>query len=289
MGNDIVGLGQAAVAATSVINNVIDKISNATGIIYSDSYYKMKKDSMRKIYEEISCNDKLDEFSKAAIISNLKRDLKYYNNQRNIMMQIEENLISDEKINDVEDDWIDCYFDRSKHVSSRQVQVLWAKLFVSECNEPGSISRFLINCLAMMGRKEVVEFTKLLSYTGLNEETEKYMCILPFSRYEHEFKEKGITVDSIDCLRKFGLVNYETDAYLNSSYLVLKFGDRKLIINGFGKNQGKINLGDIHFTDAGAELAKVLINDDICFDVSMVQKNWQGKNQEYSVRKKKAY
>ena len=44
----LIGLGDIVTSLASVTNNVIDKISNAVGIIYSDSNYKMKKDSIKK-------------------------------------------------------------------------------------------------------------------------------------------------------------------------------------------------------------------------------------------------
>lgn len=203
---DITGFGTVANAVASVTNNVINKISHAVGVIYNDSTHKIKKESLRKVYEEIANNENIDPFSKMAIISNLKQDLKYYKNQRNIISQAINNISDDANVDLVDDDWLNFFFDKAKNISSEDTQKLWAKILSEEFNRPRSIPKSLIQTIYIMDYETAKVFNNICKFVLEIDSDDKYVPFLLLYEFQDELKEYNITFDTLYELEKYGLI-----------------------------------------------------------------------------------
>lgn len=206
---DITGLGQVATAVAGVANNAIDKISNAVGVVYNDSAYKIKKDSLRKVYEEIANNENIDSFSKAAIISNLKQDLKYYKNQRNIISKTINNINDDANVDLVDDDWLNFFFDKARIISSEEMQNIWGKILSEEFNKPRSIPKSLIHTISCIDLELANTFNKLCCCTVKCEESGENYIFLDYNNFTSQLNAIGITFNALLALERFGLISFD--------------------------------------------------------------------------------
>ena len=66
--------------------------------------------------------------------------------------------------NEIEDDWIVNFFNKSRHISDEEIQIIWARILAGEANTPGSFSRRTINFLDNLDKKDASYFTKFCDF-----------------------------------------------------------------------------------------------------------------------------
>lgn len=200
---DVTGLGKIATATASIANNFIDKISHAVGVVYTNSNYKIKKESLKKVSELILQRTDLDEFTKLAMISNLEQNIKYYNNQRNIIQKAILNVDEDVDAHNVDDDWLLYFFDKAKNVSSEEMQNVWAKMLSEEFNKPQSIPKSLLHTISIIDARSAMSFNKICQF---NIEINGDKNLLYSSTMEPYLDEINITFNDLSELEKYGLI-----------------------------------------------------------------------------------
>lgn len=208
---DITGLGEVATAAASIANNFIDKISNAVGVVYTDSNYKIKKESLKKVNELILQRTDLDEFAKLAMISNLEQDMKHYNNQRNIIQKAILNVDEDVDANNVDDDWLLYFFDKAKNISSYEMQNVWAKMLSEEFNKPQSMPKSLLHTVSVIDAESAMCFNKLCQF---NVEINGDKNLLYSPTTEPYLEEINISFSDLSELEKYGLIVYSSFGFI---------------------------------------------------------------------------
>ena len=254
---DLTGLGHVATAVASVANNIIDKVSNAVGIMYTDSNYKMKKDAMGKLYEKIVEYEEIDEFSKAAIISNLQQELKHYNNQRAVLERTINMVDESIDISTVDDDWIAFFFDKVKNISSEEMQFFWSKVLSEEFNKPNSIPKSLIHTLSCIDLKVAKTFNNLCQFAVKNITDDEEVI---FFKQICCPKEVDISFSSLKELERYGLIalnDYADFVYKElNGYMVFEVNGNNLTVYGNDKNE--VPFGDIFLTLDGRALCKCI-------------------------------
>lgn len=242
---DITGLGEVATAVTGVINNVIDKISDAVGVVYNDSDYKMRKEAKKELINEIVHNKNYNEYSKSYLISNLNKEIKNYENQRAIIQKAIMDVDDDTNIYLVDDDWLNFFFDKAKNVSSEEMQNIWAKLLSEEFNRPRSIPKSLIQIIYIMDYKTANVFDSVCKFVLEIDSDDKYVPFIDFTNFQNELKEYDITFDTINELEKYGLIYFSPECVycttgikhnvnveLDECTIVLKPDNQESIENG---------------------------------------------------------
>lgn len=263
---DITGLGQIATAAASIANTFIDKISHAVGVIYNDSNYKIKKDSLKQVSELILQRTDLDEFTKLAMISNLEQDLKHYTNQRNIIQKAILNVDEDVEANNVDDDWLLYFFDKAKNVSSEEMQNVWAKMLSEEFNKPQSIPKSLLHTISIIDARSAMSFNKICQFNV--EVNGNKNLLLDNSIMETYLKEIDVGFNDLSELEKYGLIastSFEFTIKLANAFFSLDNGNvykiscKKLEtqsnkIKRIGIYTDRIKVGKYIFTNDGKSL-----------------------------------
>lgn len=259
---DITGLGEIATAVANVMNNAINKISNAIGIVYNDSTYKIKKDSLRKVYDEIANNENIDSFSKAAIISNLNQDLKYYKNQRNIISKAINNINDDTNVDLVDDDWLNFFFDKAKNVSSEEMQNIWAKILSEEFNRPRSIPKSLIQTIYIMDYETANVFNQICKFVLEIDSDDKYVPFIDFQKFKNELKEYNITFNTLFELEKYGLIYFSSGPYCTTGVkhdIVVELDGQTIVLKP--DEREVINVGDVMLSNDGKALYRCILSE----------------------------
>lgn len=237
-----------------IVNNIIDKISAAVGILYADSNYKMKRESLKKICNEILQREDLDEFAKAVMISNLNQNLKHYNNQKNIIENAIKNIDTSTDINQIDDEWLLFFFDKAKNISSEEMQKLWGKILSEEFNQPNSIPKSLIHKISIISKNHAKTFSKLSDFLIVSD-TEAFIFIYTHL-YTDEYMRNGISYSELIELESDGLLKYESSG-INAPLekdTKFKIGNHTITV----KAQEKFNLGQVSLTDDGIALFNCL-------------------------------
>lgn len=260
---DVTGFGAVATAVAGVVNNAIDKISNAVGVVYNNSTYKIEQDSLRKVYEEIANNENIDSFSKAAIISNLRQDLKFYQNQRNIISKAINNINDDANVDLVDDDWLNLFFDKAKNVSSEEMQNIWAKILSEEFNRPKSIPKSLIQIIYIMDYEAANVFDNICKFVIEIDSDDEFVPFIDFVNFRQELKVYNITFDTLHELEKYGLIYFSSDIlYCTTGVkqnINVELDGCKVVLKP--DNSGSIVNGNILLSNDGKALYRCILSE----------------------------
>ncbi|HWW98759.1 MAG TPA: DUF2806 domain-containing protein [Edaphobacter sp.] len=105
----------------------------------------------------------------------------------------------------VENDWIANFFDKSRLISDEEMQTLWAKVLAGEANKPGSYSKRTLNLLASMDKGDAELFKRFCSYIW------HIGRLVPLILEEDHsvYKKAGITFESLQHLDSIGLIHFD--------------------------------------------------------------------------------
>ena len=118
-----------------------------------------------QIYKQgIIENDNLSPLEKGARIAVARKIMKEYMNKSKIISFALQDIRTNAK-NDVDDDWLNYFFDYAKNISNENVQRIWARILAEETNGDTSIQRQLIHVLSLMDASTANAFTNLCRIT----------------------------------------------------------------------------------------------------------------------------
>ncbi|MCD8006088.1 MAG: DUF2806 domain-containing protein [Oscillospiraceae bacterium] len=189
---------------SDVINNLIDKI--ALGVGWIANYKTPKRLALDTFVQDIQNSD-LDPIEKAVCISNAKKIIKEHTNQSNIVDIAIQSLETTAKPSDIDDDWIAQFMDKARLVSTEEFQYIWGKVLAYECNHPNSMPKSVLSILERMDKEDAEVFTALASISICV--SNKFAPVVVQFRLK-EYKQWGITLESLFSLKSLGLIEVET-------------------------------------------------------------------------------
>lgn len=166
---------------------------------------------------------------------------------------------ADARPDDVDDDWLENFFDTARAYSSDEMRTLCAHLLAEEINQPGRISRQSINRMRDLGRQDILVFKNLLSLAFCTSE------IMVMYHANNQFCDLGLEFDDIKHLESLGLIFHGGVAEFISS---ARAGKRILAIvpnqgiilisNKKAEAEVSLKVGKIALTRFGVDLASSL-------------------------------
>jgi hypothetical protein len=158
----------------------------------------------------------------------------------------------------VEDDWITNFFDKSRIISDGDMQQLWSKLLASEANLPGTISKRTVNVLGDLDKRDAELFTHLCGFAwviggGINP--------LIYD-LEHEFSIRAdLRFSSLSHLDTLGLIQFNNIAGFRVTKLPKKttavYYDKQLELTLPNDFDNELDVGLVLLTRAGYDLARI--------------------------------
>lgn len=265
--------GEAFEAMGSVSNNLIDKISNAVGHVFSPrGKQKDKEEAVKFWIEEIKNNESMPALAKAAAISEARKIIKQYSNKNNILQIAINNLGDTANPYRLEEDWIEIFMDKAGKISNEDVQLMFGKLLAEECNNPNSVSKSLLNALTLMDKRLANSFKTLCKYSiHINDEThtDGIEVIIPDVT---DMEAYNITLQFMDIvdLASLGLLEYNMGQYVMGQTGTVRYGDERIAVKG----KEPILCGMVNTTSIGQELAKVIIPEVDYIYFEKIKKFW---------------
>lgn len=185
----------------------------------------------------------------------ISREVKKQINSESVLSQALEYVdfkkISEE---DIDEDWIDKFFDNSSNISTKELQAIWAKILANEIERPSSYSLRSLDILKNMSKREAEIFKRFISITlsGVNKDYR-------FSTDNYEILAKyGITFNDILLLQEIGLVQTGLVRNLLEGANAYFIDDIYLLIIKNKSNEKK-SFGIINTTSVGTELANIIM------------------------------
>lgn len=156
--NSLINLGELA----KPINTLIEKISDATGVLYEPTRIRRKaKAEADAIKTNALVNLEIEEIQKRALNRLVNEEIKKQENIENITEKSFNSLEENATPENIENDWLSNFFDKCKLISDDEMQNLWAKILAGEANNPGTYSKRTIEFMGTMDKFDADLFNKL--------------------------------------------------------------------------------------------------------------------------------
>lgn len=225
----------------------------------------------------------IDRIQRRALTRFIAEETKRQHNMESILAKALPEVRESAKPEQVEDDWIANFFDKSRLISDEQMQTLWARVLAGEANSPGKFSKRTVGLLASMDKSDAIMFSKLC----------RFVCSIPdhglnpiIYGYKHPLYERnGIDFPLLSHLENIGLTRLSTDPItcfaingLGQTIVVDYFGQKIPITFAHPQNielgHNELAIGAAMFTQAGQQLAAICDAEPLPEFFEFLKKSW---------------
>ena len=247
--------------AADVLNNLINKIADATGWIATHS--TPAREAVNTYIKGIQ-ESSYDPITKAALISNAKKIIKEYKNQNAVVQNAMQFMLPSAKPEEVDEDWMAQFMDKTRLVSNSEIQIIWGRILAEECNCPNSVPKGLLHVLEQMDRKTATDFSNLCSVAvALENEDGEVICpIVVLGKHYKFYDDLGLNYEALVDLAAAGLIEQDfsvvTGRYMQDKLVqlsVIKYHDQEYKLPA---NVTEVQTGCVIFTRLGQALCKVI-------------------------------
>ncbi len=252
--NSLINLGNLAEPAKVLV----EKISDAVGGIF-------KPYQIRRIAQAQAEADKIQAVSKIEITELQQRALSRFlleeaskqNNIENITRKALPAINATAQPQDIENDWIVDFFDKSRLISDEEMQDLWSKVLAGEANAPGTYTKRTIHLLASLDKNDALLFTKLCSFNW----TVGSLTPLVFDSQNDLYQKNGINFSVLKHLDSIGLISLEAfSGYLRKGFnkkIKVAYGNKVIALELPKEVDNDLSIGHVLFTAVGLQLANL--------------------------------
>jgi hypothetical protein len=271
-GGGLVNLGNISKPATVLI----EKISDAVGGIAKPWQIKrVARAEADAAMIEANARVQVSEIEQRALVRMVREEGKRQENIEDITAQAIPHLNEDAKPENIEQDWLTHFFDRCRLISDQQMQSVWSSILAGEANAPGSFSKRTVELIASLDKKDAELFSKLCSYVWAIGNP----VPLIYDAQHEIYTGGGINFESVSHLDSLGLVSFGgVGGYqrlsLPKRFAVL-YGGQLVVVEMPQETENSMQLGNVLFTRAGHELARIVVAAPLPDFKEYVLKKWQ--------------
>jgi hypothetical protein len=268
----LVNLGELSKPADTLIK----KVSSAIGGVFEPWQIKrvakaQAEANLIKAKNEIEITD----LHRRAINRFVEEEANRQENMEEITKKSIPHLKEESKPEQMENDWITNFFDKSRIISDEEMQALWAKVLAGEANSPGTYSKRTVNLLSDLDKKDADLFRSLCRFGWVIGDFKP----LIFDPHAEIYNSVGIGFDSLSHLDSLGLIRFNgiygfSMQHLPKQFIVIYCG-KPLFIKMPQETENVINIGNVLLTQAGKELASICDAPPVEGFFDYVKERWQ--------------
>ena len=265
---DIFGLAELANSKAAVL--LIEKISNALGTVFLPIKALLERRSVRiKTTSDIEMNDLVRRARHADEVE----EIRHQRNKEQIISEACSALNPDANPQDMDNDWIENFFNRCKIVSPPEMQRIWGLILAGEANSPGSFSKYTVNLLQNIGKVEAMLFESLCQVSCYIDD-ELTPFVIDFQ--EEVYQKIGINFDTLSDLDTLGLIKFQPAFGFKregfSETVKIRYYGESSIFRFSNNEKNSLNFGTVMFSKAGRELSSIVLQGNLCWFYDFVCK-----------------
>jgi hypothetical protein len=264
------GLGDLSQAKADVSINLFNKFCSAIGWL-TEPYRIVrlaKANSEARLIEETT-NLKIEHLKKnfpdseASIDRFLGEERKKQENTLSIIKKTIRYLKETAKPQDIDNDWILNFNDKSKLISEESMQEHWARILAEEANQPQSFSKRTVNLMAELEKRDAEAFTNLCALKWeIFDSNNQFLFISSdfendtsnlFNKIDYDLL---IHIESIGLIKKAPLTEYFSITS-DSQKGQIKHANSSYSFEFQNETTNKIIIGAVLLTPMGKELSKI--------------------------------
>lgn len=268
----VVNLGQLSKPADTLIK----KVSNALGGAFAPFQIKrVAKAEAEAAIIRAESEIAITELQRRAMHRFFDEEAKRQHNIESITDRAIPRLSNSSDPEEVEDDWVTNFFDKSRIVSDEAMQDLWSRVLAGEANAPGSYSKRTVNLMADLDKSDAELFMKLCSFGWIIGS----FTPLIFDTSAQIYSDHGINFGAISHLESLGLIQFQslsgyTRQKLPKNFTVLYCGV-PLHLTMPKDTENSLEIGKVILTKAGRELATICESPGIPEFRDYVEEKWK--------------
>ena len=268
----VVNLGKLAKPADTLIK----KVSSAVGGIFEPWQIERvakaeAKADLIKAKSEIEITD----LHRRAMHRFVEEEALRQDNMESITKKALPNLNESSDPSKMEDDWVTNFFDKSRIVSDKEMQDIWAKVLAGEANAPGTYSKRTVNFLGDLDKKDAELFQSLCSFGWIVGS----FSPLIFDSQASIYNNKGINFHSLTHLDSIGLIQFNSITGFNRTQLPKSFAvyycNQPLVLKMEKEKDNMLPIGRVLLTQLGQELVTVCKAPSVESFVEYVKEKWK--------------
>lgn len=267
MSNSIINLGELS----KPIDTLINKISDATGVLFEPTRIRRKAKAeadakitiakadaiVRNI--ELKNNLKLQEISKRALQRVVREEVIKQENIENIILKAIPYITSSAKSEDIDNDWLLKFFDKSKYISNEKMQEIWGKILAGEANKPGNSSRKTLDIVEELDQNDASFFQNLMLFTFYYENVDPIIFIYDIDN--KIYSDRKVYFSILKHLSILGLISFDnmTNYFyqkMPQTYDIV-YGNNKINIKHNKPENNKLEYGKVMLSQYGEELFRI--------------------------------
>ncbi|MCM2283657.1 MAG: DUF2806 domain-containing protein [Desulfobacula sp.] len=240
-------------------NTLIEKVSSAIGGIFEPWQIKRvakaeAEAGLIKAKSEIEITD----LHRRAMHRFVEEEASRQENMEEITRKSIPHLSEDSNPENMENDWVTNFFDKSRIVSDEEMQNIWAQVLAGEANAPGSFSKRTVNLLGDLDKRDAELFQSLCRFGWLVGN----FTPLVFDNQEKIYNDLGIDFESLSHLDSLGLIQFNGVSGFKRQRLPKNFAvaycREVLPLTMSKETDNELSIGEVLLTKAGHELARVV-------------------------------
>lgn len=245
-------------ALTKPATVLIEKISDAVGGIFRPyQIVRVAKAEAEADIIQAESRIEVTDLHRRAMRRFLEEEAKKQSNMEAITEKALPLLEENSKPQNVADDWITNFFDKSRIVSDEEMQELWSRILAGEANAPGTFSRRTVNLLADLDKSDAQLFARLCGFCWMIEDNVPLVLDVQSEIYNRH----DIYFSSLAHLESLGLVQFDHLAGFRRIHLpkmmTVSYYGRPVNLTFSADIDNQMQLGNVLLTRAGQQLAPV--------------------------------
>ena len=201
MAADLVGIGKIGV-------RLIEKISDATGVLYEPTRIARRADAEAKAaIIQAKADVEIYDIQQRAALRFFNEQTHYQANMEAIIGKASSRVTEDASPEDISNDWLLNFFDKCRLVSEDTMQELWARVLTGEAEQPGNISAQTMSILQNLDQRTAELFRTLCSSSISSKfEEDARVPTLGFDVGDNGLEEYGLSYRTLVTLNEHGLI-----------------------------------------------------------------------------------
>ena len=266
--NQLLGVKMSDDNSTSLVNfgdlskpadTLIQKVSSAiSGVFEPWQIKRVAKAEAEVNLIKAKSEIEITELHRRAMHRFVEEEANRQENIEEITKKSISHLKQESKPEQMEDDWITNFFDKSRIISDDEMQTLWAKVLAGEANSPGTYSKRTVNLLGDLDKKDALLFQSLCRFGWLIGN----FTPLVFDPQAEIYNRVGINFESLSHLNSLGLIQFNSIGGFSRQRLpkqfVVVYCGQPLALSMQKDTDNNLNLGSVLLTQAGRELASII-------------------------------
>jgi hypothetical protein len=258
---------------------LIEKISDAVGGVFKPyQIVRVAKAEAEASRIQAESQIQVTDLHRRAMHRFLEEEAKKQSNIEAITQNALPLLEDKSSPQNVSDDWITNFFDKSRIVSDEDMQSLWSRVLAGEANTPGAFAKRTVNLLADLDKEDALLFMQLCGFGWLIGN----VVPLIFDVQAPIYNSQGINFNSLSHLESLGLIQFnEISGFrrLRLPKLATVFYYGQPVTLSFPADiDNELDIGKVLLTRAGQQLGPVCASKPVDGFFQYVNEKWAARS-----------